>query len=197
MNLGKADSETDEPIFVGLASWIVQDGNYNDFRAGFDAAFALEFYAASGIRKVDGSFKPQLNHIGGAEYKAWGRVVYMADDWWVIDFGVLAFREEKTPENLNIGDFVECDIYLGIDPFFYFERLGATPVAPALIADWHIEKIEIQTAPFIRHGNVLVRDAVLIGWREISETNAWKDDGGIAEYVLTCKRAIHTLRHSI
>jgi hypothetical protein len=31
-------------IHVGLFSWIIQDGNYDDFEVGQAAKFALEFY---------------------------------------------------------------------------------------------------------------------------------------------------------
>ena len=30
---------------VGLASWVIQDGNYDDFKEGQEVAFALEFYS--------------------------------------------------------------------------------------------------------------------------------------------------------
>jgi hypothetical protein len=30
---------------IGLSSWIIQDGNYPDFKQGERAAFAIEFFA--------------------------------------------------------------------------------------------------------------------------------------------------------
>jgi hypothetical protein len=188
---------TGQSISVGLSSWIIQDGNYGEFYVGVDAAFALEFYPAAEMRRVEGSPNQQLTRIAGSEYMASGRVIHVADDWWAVDFGFPAYRAEKPPENLNAGDHVQGEIYLGIDPFFYFERIAFMPGAPALIMDWYVENIEIQTAPFIRQGSFMVRDAALIGWRYIAATDAWKDDGGSAEYVLTCKRTTLALRHSI
>jgi hypothetical protein len=181
---------------VGLSAWIIQDGNYDNFRVDTHATFGLEFYAKSDLQRVDGPCKQDLTHIVGPDYKASGRVIYIADEWWVTDFGVPAFQEKKPPRNLNVDDFVQGDRCFGIDPFFYFERLASIPGAPALITDWHIDKIEIQTAPFIKQGNMMVRDEALVGWRVITETDAWKDDGGHAEYILTCTMSARTLRNA-
>jgi hypothetical protein len=34
---------------IGLAAWIIQDGNYPDFEAGQTAEFAVVFWVAEGI----------------------------------------------------------------------------------------------------------------------------------------------------
>ena len=71
----------------------------------------------------------------------------------------------------------------------YFERLSARPNVPALIYDWHIEKIEIQTAPFVPVGERRrERDNTKLGWSDIQRTDAWRDDDGHAEYILHCVR---------
>ena len=89
------------------------------------------------------------------------------------------------------GDFVE--VYLGIDPFFYFERLYTLPEIPPLIYSWRINSIGQQTAPFIETREpsgqkVMIRDEKKLGYKAIGKTDAWKDDGGNAEYVLNCTR---------
>jgi hypothetical protein len=77
-------------------------------------------------------------------------------------------------------------ISIGIDPFFYFERLAHQPGAPALVYDWKIERIEVQTAPLIEvKPRVMQRDPTKPGWKEIRETSAWEDDG---EYLIHCTR---------
>ena len=40
-----------EKINVGLSSWIIQDGNYEDFAVGQEQRFALEFYAPDGLKR--------------------------------------------------------------------------------------------------------------------------------------------------
>jgi hypothetical protein len=84
---------------------------------------------------------------------------------------------------------VRGEVLIEVDPFFYFERLAHEADAPALIHDWTIEKIEMQTAPFIEvRPRRRERDPARLGWKEIAKTDAWNDDGGLAEYLLHCVR---------
>ncbi len=81
-------------------------------------------------------------------------------------------------------------IAFGVDPFFYFQRLARQDGAPALIYDWTVTKIEMQTAPRREtKPKYLERDPRLLGWREIEKTDAWQDDNGSAEYLLYCRRS--------
>jgi hypothetical protein len=175
-------------LAVGLSSWLIQDGNYGDFARDANAAFALEFYASLSLEEVepDPSRAPSLTHVGDANYDVLGQVVHVADDWWVLNVGILVFREERPPTNARRGRWLRGKIYIGIDPFFYIERLARQPGAPALIYDWKIEKIEVQTAPLIEvKPRVMARDPAKLGWREIVETDARGDEG---EYLLHCNR---------
>ena len=178
-------------LAVRLASWIIQDGNYGDFKRGDRAAFALEFYASTNLDEVEPETPPMpsLTSAGRALYKALGQVVHIGDDWWALDVGVLIFREEKPPQNVRLGGWMSGDIHVGIDPFFYFESLARQPSAPALIYDWEIEKIEMQTGPFVEvQPRLRKRDPTRLGWSEIDKTDAWEDDGGSADYILHCRR---------
>jgi hypothetical protein len=179
-------------LAVGLASWIIQDGNYGDFRRGDRKAFALEFFASTDLDKVkaESTTLPSLERGWGAIHKALGKVVHVTDDWWVIDTGILIYNgAEKPPTDVRVGDRVTGEINVGIDPFAYFERLARDPNAPALIYDWEIEKIEMQTSPFVEvQPRLRTRDPRQLGMMEIDATNAWTDDGGAADYVLHCRR---------
>jgi hypothetical protein len=177
-----------DTLIVGLYSWIIQDGNYAEFSRDAEVAFALEMHAPSPLKAVDPDFQPvpSLRHVGGAHYEAVGQAVYVADDWWVFDIGVLTFREERPPVDLCQGNWLRGEIFIGIDPFYYFERLAHQAGAPALIYDWKIEKIEEQTSPLIEvRPRVMARDPNRLGWKEIAETNSREDAG---EYLLHCKR---------
>ncbi len=177
-----------DTLIVGLAGWIIEDGNYRQFARGAEVAFALELYTSSPLNEVepDPKLTPSLTHVGNAHYEVLGQVVYVADDWWVFDVGVLAFQEGKPPTNLQQGCWLRGEIFIGIDPFFYFERLAHQPGAPALIYDWKIEKIEVQTSPLIEvRPRVMARDPNQLGWKEIIETNTRADAG---EYLLHCNR---------
>jgi hypothetical protein len=187
-----SDRPMTDLLAVGLASWIIQDGNYGEFERGDHRAFALEFSASTELDKVkpEGEHTPFLERSWGAMHKALGKVVHMTVDWWAIDAGILIYNEaQKPPRDVQLGDWVTGEIYVGIDPFDYFERLARHPDAPALIYDWKIEKIEMQTSPFIKRQPWLVSvDLSRPGLMEIETTNAWVDDGGLADYVLHCRR---------
>lgn len=175
-------------LVVGLHSWIIQDGNYGDFARNTNAAFALEFHTESTLEIFESNSKPiaALVHIGDDKYEVVGQAIHVADGWWVIDVGFLVFQETEPPPTVRKGDWLRGNISIGIDPFFYFERLAHQPGAPALIYDWKIERIEVQTAPLIEvRPRVMERDPTKLGWKEIPETNAWEDDG---EYLIHCTR---------
>jgi hypothetical protein len=162
-------------VKVELASWIVQDGNYGDFNRGYSAAFALEFRDSTELHEVEPGGTPILSPASaeGARYEAFGQVVHITDEWWAIDVGILIYTfVVEPPRNVQLGSWIGGEICIGIDPFDYFERLAREPDAPALVYDWQIEKIEMQMG---------------LGWREIDKTDAWKDDGGFAEYLLHCR----------
>lgn len=171
-----------DTLVVGLHSWIIQDGNYGDFARNAHAAFALEFCPLSPLERVEPTPKPvpALAHIGNDEYEVVGQVIHVADGWWVIDTGFLFFQDTEPPPTVRQGDWLRGRISIGIDPFFYFERLAHEPGAPALVYDWNIERIEIEVRP-----RAMQQDPTKLGWQEISETNAWEDAG---EYLLHCTR---------
>lgn len=174
---------------IGLASWIIQDGNYPDLRRGQPAEFALEFhpYTMGPEETTEKSALP----LGHARYRVTGEIVHKSKGVWVLDFGLRAYDESRPPKGASVGSFVAAEIYLGIDPFFYFEELCQRPGMPPLVYSWRIERVSRQTAPFVETQDkdgrrVLARDESRLGYVDIAETNAWKDDGGHAEYVLHC-----------
>jgi hypothetical protein len=184
----RVEMQMADRLVLGLDSWIIQDGNYGEFARDADAAFALEFHASPTLEVFEPSStpSPSLAHVGNAGHEAIGQVVYVADDWWVIDAGLLLFQEQRPPAQVQQGTWLRGKVYVGIDPFFYFERLGHQSGAPALVYDWKIEKLEVQTAPLIEvRPRTMERDSSKRSWREIDRTNAWEDDG---EYLLHCIR---------
>jgi hypothetical protein len=190
-------------LIVDLSAWIIQDGNYEDFERNQQTSFALEFYPGEALQVCAPDTPPSLSLISSSErsplYDVAGRIVHVGGDWWVVDFGILAFQETKRMRtDIRQGGCVRGQISFGVDPFFYFERLARQDGAPALIYDWTVAKIEMQTAPRIEtKPKYFERDARLLGWREIEKTDAWEDDDGSAEYVLHCSRIGGPPRHSL
>jgi len=66
----KVVNSVQNELEVALSSWIVQDGNYDNFEANQHAEFALEFYSKS-FRKSDVTTK-SAKSLGAAKYEILG-----------------------------------------------------------------------------------------------------------------------------
>ena len=175
---------------IGLAAWIVQDGNYADFESGRSYRFALEFYPED-LSPSIAAPTPHLRSEGGAHYDASGAVVRVADSHWVIDFGVPTFQDTKPPKWAKQGLSVHGRIYIGIDPFFYFERLKDEPGMPDLFREWRVRRILLETTPWAaspdtQGRSIISRALVPPTFKEVPRTDAWHDDDGHGHYILEC-----------
>jgi hypothetical protein len=173
--------------WIGLSAWVIQDGNYADFHEGQEAEFAVEFHPEEGLSLGNAPAEVTVLALADDSYDVVGRVVAVLDNAWVIDFGLRAYQAKKPPDAVQIGGLVRGRIRLGLDPFFYFEDLAKRPEMPPLIYSWIIAEIRRQVAPLILKGGVWVRDPERHGWERQPKTDAWQDDDGVAEYLLTCR----------
>ena len=177
-----------ESLSVGVDSWIIQDGNYGDFTVGQKTQFALEFYPHS-LHPSDRK-SPAATNLKGSLYQVCGQVVYRRNNVWILDAGFLAYQESQPPAFVTEGSWVEGEIYLGIDPFMYFEHLKNRSGMPSLTYTFRIGQIFLETTPWLTNadesGTTMVRDQENESFREVTETDAWNDDGGNAHYVLKC-----------
>ena len=177
-----------QELSVSLDAWIIQDGNYGDFHVGQHASFAIEFYSEAGLSPSSPAIA-SLTPESDSTYRAVGQVVHRGIDWWVIDVGLPMYMEQPPPHGVQVGDWVSGTINVGVDPFFYFERLSKRAASPELIFDWMIERIEMATAPLVevspRH---FVRDPGGPARVAVPRTDAWQDDNGHGDYVLRCRR---------
>ena len=55
----------------------------------------------------------------------------------------------RSGRTISAGGFLQGEVGLGVDPFFYFERLAMLPGMPALIYTWHIDEITMNSAPYV------------------------------------------------
>jgi hypothetical protein len=182
---------------VGLNAWIIQDGNYPDFEVGQAAEFALEFWLPEGVAGRDSGGNISAHNLGNCLYDTVAEVVLQTAEITILDIGVLVYLETSSLKpSLSQGRRLAIQLGLGIDPFFYFERLSKIADVPPLVYSWKILSILRQTAPFIETvaeagpligRTVRVRDPERLGYEELLKTDAWKDDGGYAEYLLRCE----------
>jgi hypothetical protein len=171
---------------ISINSWIIQDGNYPDFEVGQIAEFAVEFWIPEAVKPVACSEEISAKKVGAYLYDTVAEVVLQTDDITILDIGILVYNESSLPLRLfpPQGTRFAIQLGLGVDPFFYFERLCNIPEIPPLIYSWKISSILIQTKPFIEIeivaklnflsvGKVLVRDPQQFGYKEIPMTDAW------------------------
>ena len=182
---------------IGLSAWIIQDGNYPDFTVGDIVEFAVEYYQEPSTQIAFVDVEPSARLVRESLYDAVAEKVLQTEDITVLNIGILVYREAEQAAALGEPETrFRTQLHLGIDPFFYFERLSKIPGVPPLVYSWRIASILQQTAPFIEstaasgpHAGrpIMVRDASKLGYREIQKTNAWEDDNGFGEYVMRCE----------
>ena len=179
-------------VRVGVSAWIIQDGNYGDFSVGERTRFALEFHPIKPLQRSQDGL-PLAERLKGSRYFVRARVAFLASNVWVIDAGsFMAYLEESPPQHVGVGNWLEGEIYLGIDPFFYFEDLHRQDGMPPLIYEWIVRSIQRETTPWIEtknaHGrSFFTRDETKESFVPTQSTKAWHDDGGSAHYLLSCE----------
>ncbi len=189
----KIRDEGGTTMYVGLSSWIMQDGNYGDFKVGQEAEFALEFYAPKGLQSAQ-SGPRQAQHVGANSYHVRAQIAFIGPEVWVIDAGeFMAFKEMRPPVNAAVGAWVEGEVHVGIDPFFYSAYLHQIVGMPPLIYKWLVRAIQRDTTPLVEEKDgqgrsLFVRDQTRVSFVPTYKTDAWHDDDGNAEYVLECAR---------
>jgi hypothetical protein len=183
---------SDDEWLVGLAGWVIQDGNYEDFEVGSSRRFALEIYTPDpNGPPVSNLVRRLVEHVGDHHYEINAEVAFASDDLLMLDFGLLAYRELRERPALASG-WRAGTVSLGVDPFFYFEGYAKRLEVPPAIYSWDITGLWRQSAPFIASNipgarQVMVRDEERLGWMWLGKTDAWADDDGSAEYLIRAR----------
>ncbi|MGH2718223.1 MAG: hypothetical protein ACRDJU_06565 [Actinomycetota bacterium] len=175
-------------VVLGLEAWVIQDGNYPDFRRGQVAEFAVGtrfLEAPVAARRASGSCR----RVSGAVHDLTGTVLAVFDHTWVLDCGFGVLVNGPPPEGLSPGDTVAGRAALGVDPFFY-GGLAGVPGMPPLIYRWRIDGVLMQAAPWVEEGGRPVRDPSRSAHLPLEATNARQDNGGFASYCLECSRLL-------
>lgn len=172
---------------IGLDAWIIQDGNYEDFEAGQEYAFAVEFYSKQ-VKKSD-KRETVCKHLFSGLHQIQAQVVFVHPECWVIDVGFLMYTKAENKDGFKPGDHVEMEAYLGIDPFYYFEELHEIKDIPAMIYRWNLVRILLDTTPWVTKKNKRGESTRIRNMGEsssipVDRTNAWDDDDGNAAYLL-------------
>jgi hypothetical protein len=167
--------------WIGLDSWVLQDGNYPDFVVGERRQFALElgYSRTNRLREATDDAPLRCRYAGrDVTYDVTGLLRRAATepmrDAFVLDFGLLAYCEWMVLDDLappRSGSRLTGEIRLSVDHFAYKDELAQRPGMPPLIYAWTIE--EIQLWP----------DASGAPGRSVPATRTWDHDGA---YRLRC-----------
>jgi hypothetical protein len=185
-----------QALQVGLDAWIIQDGDYDDFKLGQEYKFALAFYprelAVQPLKLVvvDGAVSPpNLLPVGHGCYDVNGSVIFCSADAWAIDIGVPAYAYQwvRPPAKAAVGASVSGRVYIGID-----ENPAERPGMPDLSRLWLLRRILLETTPWVdafdESGRKFhTRDESKRAYIEVSATAANKHDQGTAHYLLECE----------
>jgi hypothetical protein len=167
---------------IGLASWVLQDGNYSNFTTGETRRFALEMGSIENLQSAQsvGSFRIDGPDNDG-RYDVVGQIVH---EGTVVDFGEVRATTPYQMDHIKrprVGAWLEGRICLGVDPFFYFEEMVRQDgMVPAIYA-WRIDKIELNVSPMelVPRDDPRAFDRVKVGptqWRLIDKTRMFKDE---------------------
>lgn len=182
-----------------MESWIIQDGNYDDFKLGQMATFALQCHMeqisvpSKVLKKRALPVTTELGIEGAYCIEAEVICNHPSSGMWFIDFGVRAYLMAPENKGLETVDAVSGVAILTVDPYMYKELRGAEPAIPNLTYDWEIEKIEKVIVPFIRQPSSdplrpyeLVPDTSELRLEPVQNTTAFEDNISDS-YILHCK----------
>jgi hypothetical protein len=133
---------------IGLAPWIIIEGDYDHFKTGQHRRFAAVFDPLN-LSLCSGIVRSAVM-LGRCRAQVTAEVTFKSDSVWVLNLGdISAYNNSQPPSNIEVGQFLQGDIGLGIDPCDYSEYLHDIPGIPPLVYEWEIERIETATAPYV------------------------------------------------
>jgi hypothetical protein len=174
--------ESDEWL-IGLASWVIADGNYSAFLINEHKDFAVEIDGGALAPIRGGSREAERSGDG---YKVEGTVLFAEPGLAVVDFGLGAYAERPRAD-LEVGTSVRGFTRLSVDPFFYFERHALRAEVPALIYRWLITGIWWQTAPYVLGEGRWELDDTKRSWAPLERTDHAPPKWGGHEFLLRCR----------
>lgn len=181
-------------LVVGLNSWIIQDGNYGDFQVGESYKLALEFNGSALVHSSTRVMQCERKHA--SVYNVIAEVIFATPEVWAIDFGIKVFCEARPPRFVRSGDWVEGEIWIGVDPFFYKERLHRATGMPDLFTDWVVSRVRLETTPWVEDASAAQKrlrcNFEHEAWVDKDATDPWADDEGRGDYLLSLSKSAPT-----
>ena len=197
---------TSRPWWIGLAGWVLQDGNYTDFVTGERRQFALEFGYSRAKRLEPSSIVtgPECRYSGhDSTYDMTGQLLRGAvepfdDNAFVLDFGLRAYTNWMVLDDLEppeSGSWLTGSVHLHVDHFEYMD--GSHTVPECRPSSTPGRSTRFSSTPRLGsgcpyghplyygpdEGAMLVPDPTRESWRTVHQTRTWADNGS---YRLRC-----------
>jgi hypothetical protein len=174
-----------------LQAWLIKDGNYEEFSIAQPTNFSLMFAPKNLLLTEKESVIACRATSENFKYTVVADVVALTSDFWVIDFGLWA-ANWSPPSGLQVGQRLQGEVFLSVDPFIISERASKLMDTSKHIYKWQIERIEKESAPWMDSTDetgrtIRVRDDSRLKIDPVLRTNAF-DDEGFDSYILHCIR---------
>jgi hypothetical protein len=180
---------------IELSSWILMDGNYEttNFETGQIVRFAAEFYLPHfSVCSDPVQLKPVMRQP--SRYHTVGEVIFHTENAWVLNLGEISAFREGPQNQVKLGEHVQGQLSLHVDPFIYYESLCKIPDIPPLIYQWLIESIEIDTTPLVdvvdeRGQRVTMRNEARLSYETVNRVDFRdRNPETIGSWVLHCSK---------
>lgn len=163
---------------VHVNAWMIEDGNYPDLEIGSIVHAALQFEA--GPIQDAGTAPPSMQRRAG-DYRVVAPLRQIRGKVWILEGGPSAYAERLEWE--GDGERVSMTARLFLDPFPFREVLGRLPGVPAIDYNWRVTGIWKHLSP-----NAPASIGEDFDIEPIERTDAIRDNGGTAVYVLRAHR---------
>ena len=170
---------------IRLDSWVIQDGNHKDFKVGKNYNFAIEMDNCDLV--PTSKTEKLVKHVENDLYEVEGEIVYSSEKGWIVDFGICTYSTNKPPKWAKEGKGFWGEISLSVDAYDYNVFLKPLKEVPNIIYKFNVLQILLETTPWFEvRENFFARDKEKESYVEITQTNAWDDEQGVASYLLKC-----------
>jgi hypothetical protein len=169
-----------------VEGWELGD-TLGDLSRGDRLEVALAF-RPDDLQRAGVNAEVSAQHVQWHRYAVSGKVVFCGEESWVMDFGLLAAcPNRQRPANIGVGAALSGHIWLGsLTAGIWGEDLFEPP-APPLDHVWRVERVWIETTPWIEIApRSYERASVPPSFAEVDATDYASDDEGRADYLLDC-----------
>ena len=165
------EAELPEIFTLHINSWVIEDGNYDEFSVGQVLEVPLEPWIQSARVEVVPGHRGIWDH-GNGHHTVAGTVVAIAGGSlaesraWTLDTGIFLCREEPPPYSFDsgtsaatwqVGDFVKAEVDLAFPQPYPCEGLCKLEGMPPTVYRWRVEAIDLDTTPRTARGGIDIR----------------------------------------